>query len=308
MNILITGGTGSFGQALVKYLLTKELYDKIVIYSRDEHKQEQMREKFKSDKLRFLIGDVRDKDRLKLSVDDAHHIVHTAALKIVPSAEYNPFEYVKTNILGSQNLIDCCINHTLVNVGGGASTYPKVIALSTDKAVSPLNLYGSTKLTMEKLFIAANNIKGEYGPKFSVVRYGNVAGSNGSVIPLFKRMKELGAPMPITDIRMSRFWITLEEAVEFTMNSLAKMQGGETFIPDMPSFKVIDLAKCFSDKITEIGIRPGEKLHEEIEIGRSSDNNDAWLSEIDIRKQLLGMGAIDNGMCNLATDPRFIRE
>lgn len=290
MNLLITGGTGSFGQALVSYILNNELYDKTVIYSRCEHKQEQMREKYSKSycpnyhKLRFLIGDVRDKDRLQLAIDDAHHIVHTAALKIVPSAEYNPFEYVKTNILGSQNLIECCINSKKCN--------PKVIALSTDKATNPINLYGATKLTMEKLFIAANNIRGEHGPKFSLVKYGNVANSNGSVIPLFKRMKDMGAPMPITDKRMSRFWISLEEAVEFTMNSLNKMQGGETFIPDMPSFRVVDLAACFSDKITEIGIRPGEKLHEEIEIGRSSENNDVWLSHADLRLQLQSMGVL----------------
>lgn len=291
MNLLITGGTGSFGQALVKYLLAKELYDKIVIYSRDEHKQELMKEKFKSDKLRFLIGDVRDKDRLQLAVDNAHDIVHTAALKIVPNAEYDPFEYIKTNIMGSQNLIECAINHKLIGYDG-ATTYPKVIALSTDKAVSPLNLYGATKLTMEKLFIAANNIRGQYGPKFSVVRYGNVFGSNGSVMPLFKRMKEMGAPIPVTDYRMTRFFITLEEAVEFTMNSLNKMQGGEMFIPNMPSFKIIDLASCFDSQITEIGIRPGEKLHEEIEIGRSSEHNDVWLSQNDLRAQLRDMGVL----------------
>ncbi len=282
MNLLITGGTGSFGQALVKYLLQKDLYDKIVIYSRDEHKQEQMKEKFNSDRLRFLIGDVRDKDRLYMAMNGINHIVHTAALKIVPSAEYNPFEYVKTNIMGSQNLIEVCWLHS--------KSVSKVIALSTDKATSPINLYGATKLTMEKLMLAANNIN-EY-PHFSLVKYGNVAGSNGSVIPLFKRMKDMGAPMPITDKRMTRFWITLEEAVEFTMNSLDKMKGRETFIPDMPSFRVIDLAKCFSDEITEIGIRPGEKLHEEIEIGRSSENNDVWMSATDLDLQLREMGVL----------------
>lgn len=285
MNLLITGGTGSFGQALVKYLLQKELYDKIVIYSRDEHKQEQMRERFNSDKLRFLIGDVRDKDRLYMAMNGINHVIHTAALKIVPSAEADPFEYVKTNVMGSQNLIEVCWLHS--------TSVSKVMALSTDKATSPINLYGATKLTMEKLMIAANNINGynKY-PHFSVVKYGNVANSNGSVIPLFKRMKEMNAPMPITDIRMSRFWLKLEEAVEFTMNSLNKMQGGETFIPDMPSFRVIDLAKCFSDEITEIGIRPGEKLHEEIEIGRSSENNDVWMSATDLDLQLREMGAL----------------
>lgn len=284
MNLLITGGTGSFGQALVKYLLEKQLYDKIAIYSRDEHKQELMQQKFKDERLRFWIGDVRDKDRLQFAVNDSDQIVHTAALKIVPSAEYNPFEYVKTNIMGSQNLIECCLNST--------RGHPKVIALSTDKAMSAINLYGATKLTMEKLFIAANNIKGHFGPPFSIVRYGNVAGSNGSVIPLFKRCMDQNLPMPITDKRMTRFWITLEEAVEFTMNSLNKMRGGETFIPDMPSFKVIDLAKCFSDDIIEIGIRPGEKLHEEIEIGKSSEHNTAWLKTHHLDGQLREMGVL----------------
>lgn len=287
MKLLLTGGAGSFGNAAVEYLLDKDYVEKICIFSRDEFKHEQMKIKFNNnEKLRFWLGDIRDKDRLQLAVNEVDTIIHAAALKIVPNAEYSPFEYIKTNIIGSQNLVDCCINTWQ------KGTRLRVIALSTDKAVSPLNLYGATKLTMEKLILAANHIHGEFGPRFSIVRYGNVSNSNGSVIPIFKMCKDKGLPLPITDKRMTRFWLLLPEAVEFTMNSLFKMQGAETFIPDMPSFKVIDLAKCFSNDIIEIGIRPGEKLHEEIEIGKSSEHNTAWLKTRHLDGQLRDMGVL----------------
>ena len=295
-NILITGGTGSFGQAAVEYLLKKNIYDKICIYSRDEHKQELMKEKFNDERLRFWLGDIRDKDRLQLAVDGCTTIIHAAALKIVPSAEYSPFEYVKTNILGSQNLIDCCVN----------IAYPrKIIALSTDKAVMPINLYGATKLTMEKMFFAANNIRGEYGPKFSIVRYGNVCGSNGSVIPLFARLKKEGGHMlPVTHSNMTRFWLKLEEAVEFTFNCLNKMQGSELFIPNMPSFKIMDLVAAFSNGWVNTGIRPGEKIHENLytederdkynlyNIPKDSGSNNSWMGVDGIKVYLKEQGHI----------------
>lgn len=265
MNILITGGTGSLGNALVSDIISNPSFERICIYSRDEHKQEIMRAKFKNNpKLRFFIGDIRDKDRLTLACKNIQLIVHAAALKIVPTAEYNPFEALKTNVLGAQNLIEAAI----ANVQG---IYPKVLAISTDKAVHPINLYGATKLCAEKLFINANNIMGEYGPKFSVARYGNVSNSNGSVIPLFKYQLSLGEQLTITHDQMTRFWITLEEAVELIKYSINNMHGREIFVPKMPAFNIKDLAmSMMSDYPPEkqwvkvIGIRPGEKLHEEI--------------------------------------------
>lgn len=261
MNLLITGGTGSLGKALTKYILDNNFCKKICIYSRDEHKQELMSREFNNDKrLRFFIGDVRDKERIKLALNSIDVVIHAAALKIVPAAEYNPFEAIKTNVLGAQNVIDACI--------WNADIVRKVIAVSTDKAVHPINLYGATKLCSEKLFIAANNIHGpDNGPKFSVVRYGNVANSNGSVIPKFQMQLRQNQPLTITDDRMTRFWITLEEAVQLVVKSLHMMSGGEVFVPDMPAFRVINLAAAITGhahagKIT--GIRPGEKLHEEI--------------------------------------------
>jgi len=279
MNILITGGTGSFGQALTEKLLSGNKYQKIGIYSRCEHKQEQMKNRFKDERLRFFIGDVRDKERLALAIRDYEIIVHAAALKIVPSAEYNPFEYIKTNVLGAQNLVDCCV--TPATSYGGILSLKKVIALSTDKAVHPINLYGATKLCAEKIFNAANNIRGPHGPKFSVVRYGNVANSNGSVIPLFmQQIKEL-KQLTITDDSMTRFWITLDEAVNFVLQCIERMYGGETFVPDMPSFRVKDLAMVMMGNYPPekqwcevIGIRPGEKLHEEIITQEELQNTD----------------------------------
>lgn len=291
-SILVTGGTGSFGQAFVETLIKGNIFanHKIIVYSRDEHKQELMDKKLMKylgyDRLRFFIGDIRDKERLQLAMHDAFWVIHAAALKIVPYAEYNPFEYVKTNIQGSQNVIDCLLNSN--NRGAGR----KCIAVSTDKAVKPVNLYGATKLTMEKMFLAANNIHGLEGPMFSVCRYGNVANSNGSVIPLFKTLNDLKAPLPITDERMTRFWITLTEAVEFVLAKLHHMNGNEVFTPNMPSFKIVDLAEAFGAKTEIVGIRPGEKLHEEIKDGVTSDNNTTWLGVTELKSQLETLGAI----------------
>ena len=263
--ILITGGTGSFGKSFVEKLLRTDDPKKIIIYSRDEYKQFvfQSRLSDKNDlnlgkkikKVRFLIGDIRDKERLMRALAGVDIVVHAAALKQVSAAEYNPFEAVKTNIIGAQNVIEACID----------SNVKKVVALSTDKASAPINLYGATKLTSDKLFIAANNYKGNNDIKFSVVRYGNVMGSRGSVIPLFMSMKKSDS-FPITDKEMTRFNITLDEGVNFVIKSLKEMWGGEIFIPNMPSYKVIDLAKAIDSKkkLKFIGIRPGEKIHESI--------------------------------------------
>lgn len=266
MNLLITGGTGSLGRALIERYLPSASFGKICMYSRGEHNQELVREQFKDNpdahKLRFLIGDVRDKDRIKLAVRDIDVIIHAAALKVVPVAEYNPFEALKTNAIGAQNLIDAVIE--------GRNPHTKVIAVSTDKAVNPINLYGATKLCAEKLFIAANNIRGIMGPRFSVVRYGNVSNSQGSVIPLFRRIIESGGNITITHPDMTRYWITLNEAVRLIDRSLNNMVGGEIFVPDMPAFRVVDLANAMQELYgyenyhIVTGIRPGEKLHETI--------------------------------------------
>lgn len=278
MNILVTGGTGSFGQAFVEKLLQNNKYSRICIYSRGEHAQEAMAKKFNNDRLRFFIGDVRDKDRLSLAIRDVECVVHAAALKIVPAMEYNPSEAIKTNILGSQNVIEACIAHSWAPT--------KVIMLSTDKAVFPRNLYGATKLCAEKLFLSSNGIYGPYGPEFSVVRYGNVSNSNGSVIPLFKKQLESNEPLTVTHEDMSRFWISLDDAAQFVIDCLDKMEGGETFIPKMPSFKIMDLAKAMSDNIIITGIRPGEKLHEAISDDLTSDSNTWWLSQSDLIEKL----------------------
>lgn len=274
MNLLLTGGTGSLGQKIVEKIIDKQTLERICIYSRDEHKQELMREKFKNNqKLRFFIGDIRDKERLTLACYNIQLIVHCAALKVVPTAEYNPFEALKTNTIGAQNLIEAAIKNV-------HSSYPKVLAISTDKAVHPINLYGATKLCAEKLFIAANNIMGQYGPRFSIARYGNVANSNGSVIPLFRRQLACNEQLTLTDDRMTRFWITLDEAVEFVLYCLNVMYGGETFVPSMSTFRVKDLALTMMENYPEeqrfcrvIGIRPGEKLHEEIITAEESQNS-----------------------------------
>ena len=258
-SILITGGTGSFGKRFVSRILIKyKKIKRLVIYSRDELKQLEMSNEINRKLypfIRYFIGDVRDLDRLKFAMQEVDIVIHAAALKHVPMAEYNPFEAVKTNILGAQNVIDATI----------ANDVKKVIALSTDKASSPINLYGATKLTSDKLFVAANNYKGSKKIKFSVVRYGNVMGSRGSVIPLFLKMKKNNI-FPITDKKMTRFNITLEESVNFVLFCLNKMWGGEIFVPKIPSYKIIDFAKAISTKakLKFVGIRAGEKLHEEM--------------------------------------------
>ncbi len=258
--VLITGGTGSFGKCFIKYVLTYYQPKKIIIYSRDEFKQYLMQEEFKeynrNNQLRFFIGDVRDKCRLQRAMDGVDYVIHAAALKQVPACEYNPGEAIKTNIHGAQNVIDVALD---------SGTVRKVVALSTDKAVNPVNLYGGTKLVSDKLFIAANAYAGRKDINFSVVRYGNVAGSRGSIIPLFRNIIQNGGnELPITDFRMTRFWISLEQGVELVIKALAEATGGETFISKIPSFHVTDLAEamCPGCKMKEIGIRPGEKLHE----------------------------------------------
>ena len=256
--ILVTGGTGSFGKCFVKYVMTHYNPKKIIIYSRDEFKQFIMQNEMKeyASKLRFFIGDVRDKERLGRALVGVDYVVHAAALKQVPACEYNPNEAIKTNINGAMNLIDACLDSGSVR---------KVVALSTDKAVNPVNLYGGTKLVSDKLFIAANAYSGEKDINFSVVRYGNVAGSRGSVIPFFNNIiKNGGKELPITDYRMTRFWISLEQGVELVIKALSEANGGETFISKIPSFKITDLAQAMMPgcEMPEVGIREGEKLHE----------------------------------------------
>lgn len=254
-SVLITGGTGSFGHRFVSHLLEKYKPRKIIVYSRDELKQFEMQQKYDAKCMRYFIGDVRDKERLKAAMRDVDYVVHAAALKQVPAAEYNPNECIKTNIHGAQNVIDAAIE---ANVN-------RVIALSTDKAANPVNLYGATKLASDKLFVAANNISGAKGPRFSVVRYGNVVGSRGSVVPYYEKLlKEGVSELPITHVEMTRFWITLDEGIAFVDKSFRRMRGGEIFVPKIPSVKITDLAFAMSGnhQIEVIGIRPGEKLHE----------------------------------------------
>jgi UDP-N-acetylglucosamine 4,6-dehydratase len=258
-SVLVTGGTGSFGKAFIKIILQRyPNLEKVIVLSRDEFKQFEMSKmpEFEDNpKLRFFVGDVRDKDRLMRAFDGVDVVVHAAALKQVPSCEYNPFEAVKTNILGAQNVIDAAIDRNV----------KKVIALSTDKACAPINLYGATKLCSDKLFIAGNSYAGFHDTRFAVVRYGNVAGSRGSVIPYFRRLLDNGAKeLPITDFRMTRFWLKLEQAVEMVLLALDAMKGGELFVKKIPSMKIIDLAQAIAPgvKMFEVGIRPGEKIHE----------------------------------------------
>ena len=313
-SVLITGGTGSLGKSLVQYLLSETKVRRIAIFSRDELKQHDLRIHFNDDpRLRWFLGDIRDLDRLKRAFHGVDFVIHAAALKQVDTGEYNPMEFIKTNVLGSQNVIDASID----------AGVKRVVALSTDKASSPINLYGATKLTADKLFVAANNYSYTYGTTFSVVRYGNVMGSRGSVIPFFKDLAGQGKPLPITDLRMTRFWISIQEAVKFVIDSLEMMTGGELYVPRIPSMKIVDIAHAVSaeSELEEIGMRPGEKLHEEMisaddsrrtiildnrfvvtpvvaEWGYSaptgqtmpegqayrSDTNDMWMSASDIKK------------------------
>lgn len=312
-SVLITGGTGSLGKSLVEHLLRDTNVRRIAILSRDELKQQHLRTQFQDDpRLRWFLGDVRDLDRLKRAFHGVDFVIHAAALKQVDTGEYNPMEFIKTNVLGSQNVIDASID----------AGVKRVVALSTDKASSPVNLYGATKLTADKLFVAANNYSFTYGTTFSVVRYGNVMGSRGSVIPYFRDIAAQGKPLPITDLRMTRFWISIESAVKFVIDSLEMMTGGELYVPKIPSMKITDLAYAVAPgaKLLEIGMRPGEKLHEEMisaddsrrtiilenryvvtpvvaewgyepPIGATmpegrayrSDTNEMWMSELDIK-------------------------
>jgi UDP-N-acetylglucosamine 4,6-dehydratase len=317
-NILVTGGTGSFGKAFIRYALDHLDPRRVVVFSRDELKQYEVRQAFNDDeRLRWFIGDIRDRARLTRAMHGVEHVVHAAALKQVDTAEYNPFEFVQTNVHGSQNVVEAAIDCGV----------KKVVALSTDKASSPINMYGATKLVSDKLFVSANHYAAGHEARFSVVRYGNVMGSRGSVVPFFKALAARGESLPITDLRMTRFWITLPAAVKFVVDSFDMMQGGELYVPRIPSMKVVDLAEAVAPgaKVHEIGARPGEKLHEEmialddgprtIRLGDryvvhpviatwgyeprsdgqpapagfrySSDDNDLWLSTQDMR-ELLG--------------------
>ncbi len=258
--VLCTGGTGSFGRAFVKESLTHDVH-KIIVFSRDELKQFEMRQEIDDDRLSFFLGDIRDRDRLYRAFDNVDFVCHAAALKQVPALEYSPLEAIKTNIMGAANIIDAAFDCGV----------KKVIALSSDKAVSPVNLYGATKLAMEKLFVAGNSYAGDKPTRFSIVRYGNVAGSRGSVIPFFREKIKRNEPLPITDEHMTRFWLTLQDGVRFVTNSIEQMRGGEIFVPKLPSVKITDIATALlnlshakTQELKITGIRPGEKLHESL--------------------------------------------
>jgi len=254
-SILITGGTGSFGHHCIQALLDRYAPRKVIVYSRDELKQFEMQQRWSGPQMRYFIGDVRDYERLRVALRGVDFVIHAAALKQVPAAEYNPMECVKTNIHGAENVIAAAIENEV----------EKVVALSTDKAANPINLYGATKLVSDKLFVAANNIAGGHRTRFAVVRYGNVVGSRGSVLPLFQKLLREGArELPITDARMTRFWIMLSQGVDIVLKGFARMHGGEVFVPKIPSIRIMDLAKAVAPHLPTrvIGIRPGEKLHE----------------------------------------------
>ncbi len=256
-SILVTGGTGSFGKTFLRHVLDKENPKRLVVFSRDELKQHELRRFFGDDpRLRWFIGDIRDRSRLERAMHGVDYVVHAAALKQVDTAEYNPFEYVQTNVYGSQNVIEAAIDQGV----------QKVVALSTDKASSPINLYGATKLCGDRMFVSANHYAAHHPTRFAVVRYGNVMGSRGSVIPVFRDLAERGQSLPITDKRMTRFWITLPQAVQFVIDSFDQMHGGELYVPRIPSMRITDLAEAVApgSPMHEIGIRPGEKLHEEM--------------------------------------------
>lgn len=308
ISILVTGGTGTFGRAFVRYLLGVIDISRIVVYSRDEQKQEEMERELsvhpRSHVIRYFLGDVRDVMRLESAMRGIDYVVHAAALKIVPKCEYDPIEAIRTNITGAEHVVTAAI----------ARHVRKVIALSTDKAVSPVNLYGATKLVAERLFISANHISGSPGnseaTKFSVVRYGNVAGSRGSVVPLFKKLAAAGQTLPITHPGMTRFWISIEEAVNFVVWCLKNMQGGEVFIPRMPSFRVVDLAEALSPDTKIIGTRPGEKIHETLitpndtpHLRPESHGEEVFIIEPEWRSQRL---AISDFTYSSDTNPIFL--
>jgi UDP-N-acetylglucosamine 4,6-dehydratase/5-epimerase len=252
---LITGGTGSFGKQYVETILSRYRPKKLIIYSRDELKQFDMAQRFNQRCMRYFIGDVRDRDRLNQAMNGVDYVIHAAALKQVPAAEYNPMECIKTNIHGAENVIQTAL----------ANDVEEVIALSTDKAANPINLYGATKLVSDKLFVAANNIAGSHRTRFAVVRYGNVVGSRGSVVPFFRKLIGDGADhLPVTDVRMTRFWITLQQGVDFVLKNFERMWGGEIFVPKIPSVRIVDLATAMAPRLPQrsVGIRPGEKIHE----------------------------------------------
>lgn len=253
-NILVTGGTGSFGQAFIRRLFEHHRPARVVVFSRDELKQYEMQQKFNAPQMRYFIGDVRDRERLNRALSGIQIVVHAAALKHVPAAEYNPIECIRTNVMGAENIINACIDQKV----------RKIIALSTDKAVNPVNLYGATKLCSDKLFVAANHLSGSSQTRFAVVRYGNVIGSRGSVVPYFKKLRDSGKKLPITDAAMTRFWIQLADGAAFVDRCVELMRGGEIFVPKIPSMKITDLARAVSATSEQeiVGIRPGEKLHE----------------------------------------------
>ena len=314
--VLITGGTGSFGKKFIEIVLRNYKPKKLIIFSRDEQKQFNLQQKWKSKRsspLRYFIGDVRDLERLSNAMSGVDIVIHAAALKHVEIGEYNPFEVVKTNVLGAQNLIEACMRNNV----------KKVIALSTDKASSPINLYGATKLASDKLFVAANHYKGDRDIKFSVVRYGNVMGSSGSVIPFFLNHKDKGF-LPITDRRMTRFNITLDKGVEFVLFCLREMWGGEIFVPKIPSYKVIDLARAIAPncKLKFVGIRPGEKIHEEMISTNESLNTVEfknyfaiipnsefinWNKKKYLKKHKKGKICIENFSYNSQTNSKFLK-
>ena len=288
--ILVTGGTGSFGKQFMSVVLGRYEPRKLIVFSRDELKQFDMRQQFSEERypcLRYFIGDVRDRDRLYRAMDGVDIVIHAAALKQVPTAEYNPLEVIRTNVLGGANIIDAAIDRDVKNV----------IALSTDKAANPINLYGATKLCSDKLFVSANGYSGHHGTRFSVVRYGNVMGSRGSVIPLFLQMRPTGV-LPITHPKMTRFWITLEQAVEFVLQCLGRMRGGEIFVPKIPSMNIVDLAKAIAPecRLDVVGIRPGEKLHETMVPEDDAHNTFEYDDHFVIRSLSAGSGnALLNG-------------
>lgn len=315
-SILITGGTGSFGHAFVKRLLNEFKPNKIIIYSRDEFKQFEMQKIFNHQCMRYFLGDVRDDERLRIATRGVDFVVHAAALKQVPAAEYNPIEFIKTNINGAENVIKACIENKVT----------RVVALSTDKASNPINLYGATKLCSDKLFVAANNMVGAQDTQFSIVRYGNVVSTRGSVVPEFKRLHSEGSKyLPITDERMTRFWITLNQGINFVLKSFERMHGGEIFVPKIPSVRITDVATAIAPSLEHkiIGIRPGEKLHETMCSTNESNNvfefDDHYVIgptinyslEIDYTKNKIGEKGVritEDFVYNSGTNPDFLTQ